>query len=515
MPSFLPTWEKRVFLVSQTISPEIISREFQEDFNLWEQEFSLCAVEARELEVDALLQKRASSLIGGIALETLIDTEPVAEFDIESNVPSNLAEALDRARSGDVHAEKMIRSNVTTDYLERAYKFGFVSEVELEKRPDGEIVQYGQSIEKVHVNSLVYIGNEKMKQRAKIETLNSVRDKHYVNTGLLKDNARVTVSLVHEDMSDEEAEEVGFFVPTKSISIQVMTEREDGQLVIQSAFVAGRENQSDEPFDKLAVVELARMFGVDYQGQTTEQILSRPWLVDKKLLPDLSVSVVERFDEAAEAVTGKKKFFGRDIATSQKTHNYIEKAQKSKQIASEMKHDIDKVVQDLILFRTDSPTAATEKLAELNDELVKRRIVADTSIDARVLGIETAYHVEHARALIRIDAINQQQLQREMSLLQLKINEGSSNSCPGGASNRKNSLEGDMFASVNDINDEQTDSDSKMTEDCEFISKECPKCGEKNVKTECKKGVYYGDCGCSSDGKTSSKASNSQFAKAA
>ncbi|MCA9323894.1 hypothetical protein KC992_02210 [Candidatus Saccharibacteria bacterium] len=41
-------------------------------------------------------------------------------------------------------------------------------------------------------------------------------------------------------------------------------------------------------------------------------------------------------------------------------------------------------------------------------------------------------------------------------------------------------------------------SDETEMEDCDFISKECPKCGAKDVKTECRKGVYYGACGCTS-----------------
>jgi hypothetical protein len=35
--------------------------------------------------------------------------------------------------------------------------------------------------------------------------------------------------------------------------------------------------------------------------------------------------------------------------------------------------------------------------------------------------------------------------------------------------------------------------------DCEFISKECPQCHKKNVKTTSHKGVYIGECGCRSD----------------
>lgn len=451
-------------------------------------------VEARNLEFDVLLQKRADCLIGRVALDYVVETEYI-DYDIETNVPANLAEALELARGGDKQAEKMIKSNVTTDYLERAYKSGFISEVTLERRIDGEIVQYGQNLEDVHINSLRHIDNEKLRERAKIEALNSVRDKHYANNGTLKEKARVVFSMVHEDMDDDEATEVGFFTHTRSLSIQLMTEK-DGELIMQSAFVAGRENLTEPAFDKQAVVHLAKKLGIDYEGQTTEGILGRPLIIDKKLLPNLASSLVELFDESATEVTGKQKFFGLDSETSHTSYDYVEKETTSKQIAGDMQTDIEKVVEKLKQLHTNNPTEATAKLAEYNDELLKQRIVSDETIDARVLGAQTAYYVNHARHLIRSNLIPEQQLQREIFILQNNINStGNSSSCPGGSKSIVDKLNG----GITDFDDNfQNDSDSSTPEDCEFISKECPKCGEKNVKTECKAGVYYGECGCSS-----------------
>jgi hypothetical protein len=454
-------------------------------------------IEARELQVDVLLQKRAESLIGNIAVGQEIQVETVYEFDIESNLPSNLSEALEFARNGDRLAREMIRSNVATDYFERAYKSGFISEVMLKKRTDGEIEQYGQSIEDVHINSLRFIDNEKLKARAKIEALNSVRDKYYANSGLLNDNARVVFSMVHDGMSDEEAEDVGFFVHTRSVSIQVMTEREDGELVVQSAFVAGRENLSGEAFDKQAIVNLAQKLGVDYSDESSEDILSRPLIIPKTKIPQLAVSVAKLYDEAAGEVTGKQKFFGLNSDQKIGMSEYLSKLQQSHKISEDMSKDIEQVVDKLVLFNATNPTEATAKLAEYNDELLKSRIVVDKSIDSRVLGEKASWHVEHARALLRTDQPIDLNLQRNLMILQSKINQaGNSSSCPNGA--RTNSLNPD---NVFDLNSQQDDneSESSVTEDCEFVSKQCPKCGEKNVKTECRKGKYYGACGCVSD----------------
>ncbi len=456
-------------------------------------------VEARDIEADAQLQRRASGLIGGLVTNNEFEVEQVDVVgDVQSNVPRNLSEALEAARDGDEVALEMVRSNVTTDYFERAYKSGFVSEVTLSRRPNGDIEQYGQSIEDVHMNSLRFLGNEKLIDRAKVETLNSVRDRHYVNSGLLKDNARVTFSLVHDQMDDEEASEVGFFVHTRSISIQVMTEREDGEIIVQSAFVAGRENLSSEIFDRSAVIRLAEKLGVDYSDCGSEDILGRPLVVNKSMIPNLSLSIVEMFDVAATEVTGRDKFFGRDT-DSDHDKDYLEKMKESQKLTSSMKENIDSVVSELVNFRADTPLQATEKLAELNDKLLKERIVVDESIDARVLGVETAYHVNHARAILSSNVLAREQQHRQLQILQRKINLGNSSSCPGGAGGNKTDELSDIFDLASTLVDNQDESDSESLEDCEFVSKECPKCGEKNVKTECKDGVYYGACGCASE----------------
>jgi hypothetical protein len=133
------------------------------------------------------------------------------------------------------------------------------------------------------------------------------------------------------------------------------------------------------------------------------------------------------------------------------------------------------------------------------------------------LGKEAAYYVNHARYLIGSDSIPQPQLHRELSVLQNRIEStGQSNSCPGGANKQKDRPSDDIFDLTNISKDNQDESDDSKLEDCEFISKECPKCGAKDVKTECKSGVYYGECGCSSNGgKANSKVKDEQFTLAA
>lgn len=451
----------------------------------------LDVIEAVDLPIDTLLQKRAESLVGGIAVGMTVEVEPVEESIAGEEQQSNLASSIDKARNGDSEALKMVESNVTTDYLERAYKSGFVSEVELGRTQDGELTQYGQSLESVHINSLRYIRNEKLRSRAKIEALNGIRDQYYSEAGLLRENARLIVSLVHDDMDDLEAEDVGFFTKNRSISIQLLTEI-DGKTIIQTAFVAGKEGQNGESFDKKTVVDMVRNLGVDYSGMSSEDIIGNPILINKKVIPGLIDSVAERFDESATAITGKQKFFGRDVDERQPFEAYSRKRAESKKISEKARSDIKSTVKGLLRKQFASPTEATEKLAELNDRLLKENIVNDRTIDSAVLGVKASYYIEHARHLIDIGHLEH----RDIFILQRNIElTGRSNSCPGGAESDKKQLDGIAFGE----NGDSETSEGSTVKDCEFPAKKCPKCDEKNIMVTCKKGKYYGSCGCVSD----------------
>ena len=109
----------------------------------------------------------------------------------------------------------------------------------------------------------------------------------------------------------------------------------------------------------------------------------------------------------------------------------------------------------------------------------------DTTIDARVFGAEAAFRIEHARYLIAEGDMRQASI---VAAAAQKV--ARSSSCPGGAKAANQALE-----RPDDLSGDKTNK-SEEVKDCDFISKECPKCHAKNVKTVVKKGKYYGACGC-------------------
>lgn len=448
---------------------------------------SSSVIEARQLEVDERLRAETNSFIGQVLVRQNFAVDRLEEPPEESRV-TDLATAIDRAREGSKEAQELIRGNVMTDYFERAYKSGFVSEVQLQRDSSGRLRQHEQTMQDVSANTLAHMTNEKLRGRAKIEALNSVRDQYYADEGLLGSHARVVFSLIHDEMDDAEAESVGFFTHTRSVSIQLLTETDDGDLLMQTAFVAGREDPSQDSFDKEAVIGLAEQLGVDYTDLTSEDILESPLLIDKKMLPKGILSVVQRYDYVASEVSGGTKFFGRDHDSAVEITDYEYRKIENEQNQKRMSSEIDQVVSNLLMHGSLTPVQATEKLAELNDAVLKSNIVRDESIDARVLGATAAWHVEHARHLLRIG----EPPHDDMMKLQRMINRGTSSSCPNGNTKSKSD---ELGGTESELNDESVDT---KPEDCDFVSKECPKCGTKNVKTSCRNGKYYGECGCKS-----------------
>ena len=436
-----------------------------------------------QLEIDKLLREKASILLASAALRSTVEVEPQKEDRM------TLAEACIRASNGDVEALQMVRANVRTDYFERAYKSGHVSRVRIEQDDFG-LIQHGQRLSDTYQNSIAYLNAPVLRERARVEAVNGVRNEYLARLGYLKDNISVTFSLVTRKVSQDEASQLGFFTDTMSLSAQLMTD--DDGIVIDTAFIAGRDAATDEASDEEAVKHFLAGLGIDFSAFDADEMLEHPVLIPKSLIRD-RFAFLERFEKSIEAVRGRKTFFGRTTYENSDYAKHIEACEKREK---EMETETEATVRSLVVSSNQflNPVDATRLLDRLNDALLKKRIIADKTIDASVLGTQAAYYVNHARFLAE-----QGVHLTQMTILQAKINkEGHSSSCPGGAQNKDGQDIQPWDMIFGNDNKNQVETTEEKLEDCDFISKECPKCGAKDVKTQCRKGVYYGACGCSS-----------------
>ncbi len=444
------TFEGYEFRIEQEASPKLV--------------YPDNVIEISELEIDEQLRletERQIRAVGLMAISSELETTP------ESN--DSLLSAIKRAKTGDPEAKAMVATNVGSDFSERVLKAGEVTKFHLQKNDNGELIQFGQQFSDIYTNTLRLINvNSKMRLRAEAEARNARRLKYLESTGLLTDNYMVVFSLAPDNMTDEELKQSGFFVDTKTMAIQVTTAENSG-VSIESAFVAGVPEPSAARLDLQTIVKLAKILGVDYQNLSTAEILDKPLLVPKSLMTNGVIDLVKIFDD----INGET-FFGE----TKQRQDYRVFRQFCDERRKSFANDINIVTEQLIdgsdiLF---SQVQATEKLAELSEAQMVKRAIKDTTINSNVFGKVSASFIEQARIYH-----NQGNADLALRAENNAIKTADSSSCPSGIS-RQSDL---------DLNGDIPNKNKEEQKDCDFVSKKCPICKEKNAKTKVKKGVYY------------------------
>jgi hypothetical protein len=417
---------------------------------------------------DLFTRRRAARFIGACAVSSGTEFTPESFRPIES-----LHDAVQLAAEGDPTARKMVETNVRTDVIERTIKTGHVIKVNLMVNEAGEILQYGQSMESVQANSLRFAAdNWQMRERTEAEATNSFRIQDLHRAGLLQDNYFVVLSRAADNMTTEDMKKTGFFTETMSCAMQLTTSEGDG-LSTESAFVSGVRREGQPRHDAETVVELGRRLGVDLSDKSAAEIIDTPLLVPKSLLPNGAIDLVRLYDEAAGGT-----FFGE----ARPRENYMDYREKCLERELTFEPKVATITDELISEAQliADRVQATRRLHKLSEKHMVEQAAFDDSIDARVFGDEAAGHIHAARAHYRRGDYEQ-----ALSSVGRAKETAVSSSCPAG-----------VMAGNGESEDGQNNKPGS-DQDCEFISKKCPMCGEKNVKTKVTKSRITGSCGCS------------------
>lgn len=326
---------------------------------------------------------RANRLIekvGSVALSQEVSKEPTM----------HLLEATKRAYSGnDPEALGLVRQNVRTDVIERAFKAGHIMKVHQRRNVRGQIVQHGQTAEQIQENTLRYAnGNPRMKARTKAETTNMYYLEALAREGLLEDNYAVVVSLC-PTLDDQTLDKLGFFSFSKSLVIQATT-AEGLNVTTESAFIAGVEKEGGPRKDHATAAAFGRQHGKDWQGLDDAQIIQQVLLVPKSQMPNGVVDLVKQWDDLNGGT-----FFGQ----AKPRQDYLQYLQQCRERERNFEPTVQRIAAALITqapyLRT--PTEATKALNKLSGAHVLEQALKDTSIDARVFGGKAAIDLEEAR----------------------------------------------------------------------------------------------------------------------
>lgn len=408
---------------------------------------------------------RAARFIGAVVLKT--DTY-VETAGVEQSIES-LCQAIQQAAEGDTNARRLVHINARTDVIERTIKTGHVTEpVGLLRTENGNFIQHGQTTESVQANSLRFAADHPiMRARTEAETRNMFRTKDLYDKGFFADFNMVVISRA------ENLPEAGFFTDTMSCCIQVTSEQGDG-LQIESAFVSGVAVTGLEQHDEQTVVQLAQELdeSIDFYGKTAAEIIDMPILIPKDRMPNGVIDIVELFDDCAGGT-----FFGE----AKPQQDYLAYKQKCREREAGFAGKVEQIVSELVAEAPSiqTPLQATERLHKISEKHMVEKAVQDPTINPMVFGAAAAIHIEAARfAQLQGDAGSIDfHMKKAVSLAE-------SHSCPGA---KIKGLENEL---------EEQEKPNAKDEDCEFISKECPLCHKKNVKTISTKDYIKGDCGC-------------------
>lgn len=433
--------------------------------------------EVPQLQTERLAQSRAAKLIGWAAVRGAVELPATSETSTTS-----LLDALRLARGGDPVARRLVETNVRTDMVERSIKAGHIMEVELDVDADGHVSQYGQTNEAIQANSLRFAGkNLQMRERTEAETRNMYRIEQLLQHGMLDDYVFVVFSRAADNMTEQAARKAQFFTDTMSMAIQVVSLSKKAKtaagkygrkLTIESGFVAGKKTRFSPRHDAAALAGVGEKMSIDTTGTAT-QLLDKPKLIHKSLLPNGVVDLVRFYD------AGHGTFFGQN----KPLQDYLKFREQCRQREADMEPMVQLVVDQLIAESHDmlKPTDATRRLNDLSEEQLVRRAVTDKSIDVRVFGKAAAVNLLAAR-----QAYADGDYRAAFNYTDNAVFLADSSSCPTG-------LEGaDPFSP----------SVTPGEGDCTFVSRSCPQCGEKNVFTSNRSlgvgglRVIQGSCGC-------------------
>jgi hypothetical protein len=416
-----------------------------------------------EMPQDQLARQRAKRLISASGSAALVGA--LSEQHSAINSPDNLLAGLHLAAKGDVSGIKMVDQNINADFIERSFKAGSITEVNLQITGEEGLGQYGQSLDSVNGNSLRFVGRTlQMRERLKAEARNKYRQDIAHKMGLLEDNYFVVFSCVPDNMTPEELTEENFFVDTMSCAIQATTV-DKGTTKLESAFVAGVKEPGGERHDIRTIRYVAKKLGINFGNKSTTEMLDAPLLVPKRLMPNGVVDLVALFDELEETFFGENKL----------KENYVAHREYWRQRQQNLIPLVKSIRQQLIAERHTfrSPTDATTRLGKLSEQAGVYMAVEDETINSNVFGPEAAGYIEQARLHTALG-----NMELAQSATRKAIDTAKSSSCPGAYLNNETTEE----------NKKDQDAESSETNTSENEKICCPNCREYVSKRDARKG---------------------------
>jgi hypothetical protein len=419
-------------------------------------------------EAQRSAQERGVRFLGGTAIRG--ETGEVSPKDTANN--TTLLAAIQLASVGGpegTKAGKVIRNNVGTDVAERLYKAAHQTKIRM-RVEDGVLQQEGRKLTDLHRNALEHtVLNGEMLRRTKLELTNALMFEELHRKGVLADYNALVFSPSSTTMTPAEKKAYNLFVDTETCSIQMLSAEGD-DVVLESAFVAGKRTPESERHDIQTIHTLADQRGIELPTQDGTDTIQYLMLVPKQSVEGIA-DVVSWYDDAA----GGDTFYGQ-ARPRQNYQTYAEECLRRAEGFEDMVEGIaSALIREASSFKT--PLDAILRLDELSEQFSVKRAVQDTSIDAAVFGVKAASHIQDARFFMQMGDIH-----RAESSLAMAQATAQSGSCP---------LFKGLLSSSGNPNDDPSGSNKELGTK-EWMN--CPYCSAKVFADPCAKKLSCWDC---------------------
>ncbi|HET8669846.1 MAG TPA: hypothetical protein VFM05_04245, partial [Candidatus Saccharimonadales bacterium] len=404
------------------------------------------------------------------------------ELQAAANNESTLMSAIQCAAGGDQRALRVVKNNVGTDLAERLFKSAHQTRVRMQISQDN-MHQEGRNITDLHRNALEHtVLVPEMLRRTTIELQNGLLFPLLYHRGVFKTHDAVIFSTSPTKMSLTQKKAYNFFADTETCSIQRLS-AEGGDMVLETAFVAGKRTPGSERHDIQVIRRLAAERGIELPSSDGTDMLGFVFLIPKHELSGVE-DIVRWYDDAAGGT-----FYGEE----KPRQDYKQYALQCEERSSSFSDTVQAITSQLISEAHTFQTAldANLRLDELSQQHSVKRAVRDVSINEAVFGKEAAMHIQEARFFIdrgEFDRAEQAEARAQAT--------ADSGSCPW----LKNLLSGEG---------DQTDpsgSESSQSELSEKRRGKCPYCGITVFVDPCAKRIACWDCSALVvDGKVISK----------
>lgn len=322
---------------------------------------------------------------------TLVTREHVGVEEVKIYTPQTTLDKLRLAEVGDAEATLSVAANVHSELVEWARKTKNIMSSRSQLKQDGQVSQSGHDWRDVQANTILRRKDSSLLQaRAPIETVNNFRMELAIQNGALADYWFVASSLVPGHFTADQAEKEAFFAEEMSASIQATTLDAYGVLT-ECAFVAGADNRDAPRFDIATMKAVYAELGINVSGCTTEEILARPLLIHKSMMPNGVSDFVKLYDKHA----GEGRFFGVKGATGE-YDNFAEFCFDREREFDELTSIItEKLIDERHTFNV--PEDVVRRISQLAKHNLVDWAKTDLSIDPRIFGYEAANFLQQVR----------------------------------------------------------------------------------------------------------------------